>query len=224
MTWWHKLALGTVPVTGIFVCAVLLRVFLAEPAVFVDLHTVAAQTTTTVKAFQGTADAGTTVLKSANTRVVAFGTTQAKLNPGIDLMTHRLTDLCSAPQGCGLIPDASRTLNTTRGTLGQVEIAARSFDQHQSVFYQQETDLAAGSQKTFDDFDKFITNPDLTDTFHNVNLGSLAFADTARNVDGMTTDGKTWLHQKLFPTKKRGFVTGFEAAGDVAKHWMPPLF
>jgi hypothetical protein len=224
MTWWHKLALGTVPVTGIFVCAVLLRVFLAEPAVFADLHA-------TVKSFQVAADTGTTVLKSANTlavsantRVVALGTTQAKLDTGIDLMTHRLTDLCSAPQGCGLIPDASRTLNTTRGTLGQVEIAARSFDQHQSTFYTQEDALAARSQKTFADLDSFITNPDLTDTFHNVNITSLAFSHTAQNLDATTTDGKTWLHQKLFPTKKKGFLSAFEATGDAAKHWMPSLF
>jgi hypothetical protein len=37
-------------------------------------------------------------------------------------------------------------------------------------------------------------------------------------------DGQDEVHSLTHPTKKKGFLAGFEASGDVAKHWMPSIF
>lgn len=136
---------------------------------------------------------------------------------------HRLNDLCE-PGPCGLLPDVARTLATARGTMGQIEEASIQFNRHSSTFYDQEAASSADLQATVRDVDKFVTAPDLLATMRNVNSASLAVAGSAQNLDAATTDGRTWLHQKLFPNKKRGLVSGIEATGDVVHHWLPPLF
>jgi hypothetical protein len=136
---------------------------------------------------------------------------------------HRLNDLCD-PGPCGVLPDVARTLATARGTMGQVEEASIQFNRHSATFYDQEAASSADLQRTVLDVDRFVTAPDLVATMHNFNAASLAVAGSAQNLDAATTDGRTWLHQKLFPTKKRGLVSGIEATGDVVHHWLPPLF
>lgn len=128
------------------------------------------------------------------------------------------------PAPCGTLADINRTLATTRGTLGTVELAGRDFDRHSSQFYAQEAAGAADFQQTVGDIDRFVTAPDLLGTMHHLDTASLAVSATAQNLDAVSTDGRTWIHERLFPTKKRGIISGIEATGDVVHHWLPPLF
>jgi hypothetical protein len=141
----------------------------------------------------------------------------------VSLTNHRLNDLCE-PGPCGTLADLNRTLATGRGTMGQLEVSARDFNRHSNTFYDQEAQSSKQLQTAMTDVDKFITAPDLIDTVHQTDAAAMSIAGTTANVDAMTSDGKVWIHQRLYPTKKRGFVSAMEAVGDFLKHFEPPLF
>lgn len=153
-----------------------------------------------------------------------FKGTAGKVNDAIDLTSHRLNDLCpdvkdvdAAIRPCGSLADANRTLATLRGTSGQVEKSLLVFNQHEGELFTQESAAYAGMSKSVLDFDELVADPDLKTTVGNVET-------TTGNFAAMTTDGKDWLHAKLYPTRKRGFVSGLDATGDAVHHWMPSIF
>jgi hypothetical protein len=55
---------------------------------------------------------------------------------------------------CGTLADINRTLGTVRGTFGQVEIAAYSFNKNQSIFFNQEQALARKTEDTLSNLDQ----------------------------------------------------------------------
>lgn len=162
---------------------------------------------------QTASDAATGVLHSASPVVASFSGTAGKLNDTIDLTSHRLNDLCgtdTAIHPCGTLADTNRTLATLRGTSGQIERSLIAFNGHEGDLFAQESAAYSSMNKSVMDFDALVSDPDLK-------------AITG-NFAAISTDGKDWFHLKLAPTKKRGFVAGFEATGDVMKHWIPSLF
>jgi hypothetical protein len=104
-----------------------------------------------------------------------------------------------------------------RGTSGQVEGALRVFNKHEGDLFAQESAAYSSMNKSVLDFDALVSDPDLRAVVHNS-------ATITGNFAAISTDGKDWLHLKLAPTKTKGFVSGFEATGDVMKHWIPSLF
>jgi hypothetical protein len=166
---------------------------------------------------QTATDAATGVLQAAVPVVASFKDT-------IDLTSHRLNDLCPVPgvadaaiHPCGTLADFNRTLATLRGTSGQVEGALREFNKHEADLFTQESTAYTHMDTAVLNLNLLVSDPDLKASIHNA-------ATITGDVAGITTDGRFWFHQKLFPTKKRGFMSGFEATGDVAKHWMPSIF
>lgn len=170
----------------------------------------------TLSHVQATSDAATKLLDEARPAVRGLTTTEKALNASIDLTSHRLNDLC-LPGPCGTLADTNRTLATLRGTSGEVERSLLTFNRHEGDLFTQESIAYGQFQTTMTDIDHVAGDQDI-----------LALIGNARTISGdaaaMTTDGRGWLHQKLYPTKRKGFISGFEATGDVAKHWMPPLF
>jgi hypothetical protein len=173
---------------------------------------------------QTAADAATSVLQAAVPVVASFEDTAGKLNNTIDLTSHRLFDLCPLPGAvdaaihpCGTLADFNRTLATLRGTSGQVEGALREFNKHEADLFTQESTAYTHMDTAVLNLNLLVSDPDLKASVHNA-------ATITSDVAGITTDGRFWFHQKLFPTKKRGFISSFEATGDVAKHWMPSIF
>jgi hypothetical protein len=226
------LAIGTVPVVGLFACLLLFqlssliqRTSLNEYALVAqtaeDEHAIALQAVQTLRDVDKSAS---DLEKAATPAVVGLRSTEGKLNATIDLTSHRINDLCPDPKAvdaaihpCGTLADADRTLATLRGSSGQLERSMLVFNQHEGDLFTQESAAYAELQKSVSDFDAAVTNPDLATMVHS---GAAITTDAA----AVTHDGRTWIHQKLFPTKKKGFVSGFEATGDVAKHWMPSIF
>lgn len=232
MTWWHKIALGTVPVVGVVLCLLLFQISAALPRIVSDIHGMSGEGVVAFQSVSETTKSANTLVQAATKRVDALTSTQTKLNTGIDLLTHRLTDLCPAAKAvglqihpCGLIADADKTLNTARGTLGQVEVAARSFDQHQSVFYQQEADLAAKTEDTVGDLDRFLKSPDIIGTLRNLNTSSAALASTANHADAVAGDIQFEADKIAHPPKKKlGIWGGIWAGAQVIHKLSPPLF
>ena len=163
------------------------------------------------------ADAAANILQTAVPVVASFKDT-------IDLTSHRLNDLCPVPGAtdaaihpCGTLADFNRTLATLRGTSGQVEGALHEFNKHEADLFTQESTAYTHMDAAVLNLNLLVSDPDLKVSIHNA-------AAITSDVSGIATDGRFWFHQKLFPTKKRGFISGFEATGDIAKHWMPSIF
>jgi hypothetical protein len=189
-----------------------------------DLAPTVAQANTVLTHVQSASDAATGLLqaatgtvKAATPAVSGLAVTEGKINAVVDLTSHRINDLCGPDAPCGTLADVNRTLATLRGTSGQVERSLIVFNQHEGDLFTQESAAYSAMDKSVLDFDATVSDPDLKANIHNS-------ATITGNFAAITTDGKTWVHQQLFPTKKKGFVAGFEATGDVAKHWIPSLF
>jgi len=170
---------------------------------------------------QSTTDAATGVLRAATPIVAGLQTTESKLNDSIDLTSHRLNDLCPQPgdtaHPCGTLADANRTLAGFRDTSVQVAVSVKAFHQHEGDLFTQESEAYAALHKSVTDLDTLVSNPNLT--------GMLSDGKTITgNAAAVTTDGKIWVHGKLYPTKRKGFISGAEAVGDFLKHYEPPLF
>lgn len=112
--------------------------------------------------------------------------------------TVALVNAPCVPGPCGTIFDLSKTLNTTRLTLGQVEIAANNFDKNEGRFYSQEDQLYADGDASIKQFDALLASPDLTTALH-------GGAVTATNFGLMTTDAQTKFHDFLYPPPCKGW-------------------
>lgn len=226
------IALGTVPVVGAFLCILLFHAsaFLQEARsdeVVITTETVADESALSQEGIQALEDADDSVyavsrsasgtLRSAQRAfdaaqlpLAALKGTIDDVDAGVVVTTHRLTDLCPTPaeikagdiRECGLVANANRTLTTSRGTLGTVETAVRSFDQHEALFYAQESELNATAQQS-----------------------ALSLADSAKQADVILTDARIEADKLAHPTKKKlGFWGALEVGGDFARHFMPSIF
>jgi ABC-type transporter Mla subunit MlaD len=89
----------------------------------------------------------------------------AKLGTSIDLVTNRVTVICPPKDSdelhpCGTLADLAKTLNTVRGTFGEIRIAANHENRNLGTLDTQEA-------KLFEDFDGMATRGDTTlDTFN----------------------------------------------------------
>lgn len=121
--------------------------------------------------------------------------------------TVALVNAPCIPGPCGTVADVAKTLNTSRLTLGQVEIAVNSFDKNQTRFYQQEDRLYADADQSFNHFNTLLTSSDLTGSIHNLNTISYNLGET-------TTDFQTKFHGFLYPPPCKGWKcyikTGYE--------------
>jgi len=164
------------------------------------------------------------VVKKAGPVLDNLSSTEKTLGDAADLTSHRLNDLCPTPTAvdaaihpCGSLADFNRSLATFRGTSGEVEKSLLVFNTHESDLFTQESTAYVGMNKSVLDFDALVSDTAFKATVRNA-------ATISGNFAAMTTDGKDWLHLKLYPTQKKGFVSGFDATGDAVKHWMPPIF
>jgi hypothetical protein len=186
------------------------------------INTGAQQIAPTLTHLQTVADAATGVLRAAQAPISKLSTTEGKLNDAIDLTSHRITDLCPDPKAidaamhpCGTLADTNRTLATLRGTAGQAERSMIVFNAHEGSLFTQEQ-AAYGQLNT--------TVSDIDDTALAIKPLIANGVVITGNAAAITGDGRTWVHQKLYPTKKKGFISSVEATGDVFMHWVPPLF
>jgi hypothetical protein len=138
--------------------------------------------------------------------------------------TVQLLHAPCVPGPCGLFGDAAKTLNTARLMMGQVETAANHEDKNLGTLDQQETTIYADSHDDLQALHALLASPDLLSTMHNLDATSASVADSAKQADGTIADIHDEVHSFTHPAKKKGFVAGFEATGDVMKHWIPSLF
>jgi hypothetical protein len=154
----------------------------------------------------------------ASTRLVSTA------NDSLALTTHRLDDACPTPsqvsaawQECGSLATLDQTLGAVSTTSAQAGFTLHEFNLHEATYFGQEAELYTTALDAAQKFEAAVSDPNIGKTVANVQQLS---ADGA----GIVRDGHTWLHAKLYPTKKKGALNALDAAGDHAHHWMPSIF
>ena len=69
MTWWHKLALGTVPVVGVCLCLLLLQISAAVPQFVSDARGLSGEGVTAFRSVNTTVGSVNTLVQHTTTRV-----------------------------------------------------------------------------------------------------------------------------------------------------------
>lgn len=124
----------------------------------------------------------------------------------------------------GAVITANAQLTHVAPVLDQARVTIAGVGEQAQALGEAAKPVLEGAAKTEADVDAFVTAPELRATMVNVEQTSVNVRITSGNFAAMTTDSRDWMHTKLYPTKRKGFVSGFEATGDVLKHWWPSLF
>jgi hypothetical protein len=199
-----------------FMCASIggaaLDVRVSLNAIQKDVHSTAEHLTKELVTLDaGTNDVSTAAvatLKQFGYTAVQTRKTIAKLNPSLDQLRADLEE------GYSVEHDAR---------LGLDNVNKAAIDER-FYFERDLPPLMASIQKDVDDAGDtlaagkmLLADPNL----HRIIANSGDMTDSGRSI---LKDGADEVHSFTHPTKKRGFIAGFEASGDVAKHWMPSLF
>lgn len=152
----------------------------------------------------------------------------SSLNQTIALLNHPCV-----PGPCGTIADIGRTLNTARGTMGQIEVAANhedknlnTLDQQETLLFQHTDNVVLGLSKTNSDLDDFVTSPNLSKTLNNAQT-------ITANFGTMSTDANNKFHSFLYPPPchalKCHLAEGFTFVKDASSlaepiYWVNQLF
>jgi hypothetical protein len=195
------LAIGTVPLVGLCMCLLLLQVSAAVERASQDEVRIAAGATTALRLVNQPCAAkgggcgtlaqatellseGTNVAGAANVTLGSANRVLQTVNAGAKQTLATVNQPCGGGKPCGTLADVAKTLNTVRGTFGQVEIAANRFDQHDGALYEQETALYGSARTAIDglapvessltkttlDFDALVRDPNMTKNLANLQV------------------------------------------------------
>ena len=118
------------------------------------------------------------------------------------------------PGPCGLLSDSAKTLNTVRGTFGQIEIAARHENKNLTTLDAQEAQLFSdthqvlsgiaddeqAARKSIKDLDDLLISPDFLETIHNSKDISGSLAHMLQTGDAVETKAaQPYLHPSKNP-------------------------
>lgn len=159
-------------------------------------------------------------LKTSDNTISSVQNTLVKANSSIDSINRSCV-----PGPCGTLADINKTLNTVRGTFGQIEIAANHEDKNLSRLDQQELIL-------FGDFHQLASQGINTTTNIDSLLKDKAISETFTHIDNITANGDRISADVAFetnklahpPIKKLTAWGALEGAGDFARHFMPAIF
>ena len=136
---------------------------------------------------------------------------------GLQTTVSKLNADC-VPGPCGTLADINKTLNTFRGTSGQIEVAANSFNDNQDKFYKQEDQLYDDTHAGLIKLTNLLDSKDLSDSLHHLS-GMTASGDL------MLVDAQWKEHQHLHPDKvKLTFWGALWAAAKYVHQFEPPIF
>ena len=138
-----------------------------------------------------------TSVSQAETDVRGVSTQLSGVASGLQY-TVTLVNAPCAPGPCGTVADVNKTLATFRGTAGQIEIAANTFDKNESHFYSQEDQLYNDSDAAVNHLNSLLTSPDLSATIRNTSTITYNLGET-------TGDFQTKFHSFLYPPACKGF-------------------
>jgi hypothetical protein len=166
-----------------------------------------ASITAAAAALTKTADAATATLGAAATTIAAAQPVLHRLDATVAVINHGC-----APGPCGLLADTAKTLNTARGTMVQIEIAANhedknlgALDAQELVLFNDFHGLAGKGAETFTDINTLLESQ----AIHASLDSSAGILD---DLHGITIDARKEVHQMAKPKTKRQIVIGYMPA------------
>ena len=133
----------------------------------------------------------------------------------INTTSDNINRECNTGRPCVTLADVNQTLGTVRGTFGQIEIATKSFNRNQAVFFGQEQALYVHSDAVLTDFSSDLKHfSDVLDTTNDVVGGLKPVESSAVDEFGMlkttTLSLNAYLNSEYFvgTTKNLYNITG----------------
>jgi hypothetical protein len=163
------------------------------------------------------------VVAETGTAVVGIQKSVSGVASGINQSIRIVNHPC-VPGPCGTLSDVAKTLNTVRGTFGEIETAANHEDRNLSTLDKQEDALFQDTHvalanivplqneidKAAYDLDALVSSPDVSGVARNLNT-------VTYNLGQTTGDFQNKFHAFLFPPPCHGFKCDVVKAFTVIK-------
>ena len=174
-----------------------------------DIHSSGQAIVSTTVALNTTLDKSTTLITKA-------GGVADSLQGTVQIMDSTLLSInrpC-VPGPCGLLSDTAKTLNTVRGTFGQIEVAANHENKNLTKLDEQEAQLFSDTHKVLSgvaddelaakqsikELNDLLASPDLLAAVHNSNNISGSLAHMLQTGDAVETKAsQSYLHPSKNP-------------------------
>lgn len=218
MTWWHKLALGTVPVTGVFVCILLFQVSAFVDRSNKDEGRIASSVQLALDTVN--AECGVTVHCGtlAELDKILVHTSDLEVQTQM-LVRHgdRLTQTESA-----MLPEWNRRIT---GTLNGVDRAVGDFNGNQNKITAAVLPILQDTDQTIKHADNLVSSSYVVESLKNIDVSTASVAETTKQVSATVTDIREETDRLTHPpAKKLGFWGGVWAGAQVIHKLSPPLF
>lgn len=207
----------------VFVCCAIgyeaLQVRVALDGIREDVHGVASKTSVVLDDVAAKADSLSTqvdstmasaraTLKQATTTIATAGNTIAKVDPALDKLPAVIGEAYSVEY------DARLSLDN----VNKAAIAERLYFEKTLPGLLDAVRLdVVDAGDTLTAAKTFMADPNLK----RLVADSADIVGSGKSIAG---DAAYGAHRFFHPEKKHGFIAGFEATGDVMKHWIPSLF
>lgn len=215
------LALGTVPVVGAFLCVLLFQVCGAIRQIREDERGLAGEAITFESRMNTTALQAQQTVAAATATIQSLGRTSDTLNATLQTVNRP----CGAGQACGTLADVAKTLDTVRGTAGQVEVAAIHENRNLGTLDSQEAAIFGSFHKTLQSANAVIADPDLKASLANLQSSTADLAAGTKQGVALVTDAREEADKFVHPPKKKlTFWGAILAAAGVVHKFEPPIF
>lgn len=183
-------------------------------------------------------------LNNLNQTIQNVDTTVTLLSGSVNQTFVTINRSCGDGHPCGTLADVAKTLNTIRGTAGQIEIAAHHEDARIGILDAQETTLFNHTDTAIQNFDVDlqgirpieaslnddalqlkITTQSLNTLISDPSIPPMlaSFRQSADNVSQTTGDVKIVVHKWLHPTWVQRLLSGVQTIGiDLGKVFFTP--
>lgn len=202
------LALLTVPVVGAFLCLLLFQTSAAVKSAADDERALAQSAANAVNDLDA-AISNVSVTTQAATRTLASA----------NAVLITVNRSCGGGHPCGTLADVAKTLNTVRGTFGEIEIAAHHEDANLTALDAQELQLFADTHATLTGASDLLASSDITGALSSIRSSSASIADASEQADAVLVDVRKEADKFTQPaTETPGFWRR------LAHAFMPRLF
>lgn len=218
MTWWHKAALGTIPVVGIFVCVLLFQASALVERANRDEGTLAAGLQTALETIN--AECG------VSSHCGTLAEVDKTLTHTSDLIVQTQIAVRHADQvsqtEAKMLPEWNRRIT---GTLDGIDTAVGDLNANQSKLVAATLPILSDADQTVKHLDELVASPYIVESLHNIDTSTAAIADSAKHADAVAGDIQFEADKLAHPAKKKlGFWGGIWAGAQVIHKLSPPLF
>lgn len=218
MTWWHKIALGTVPVVGIFACLLLFQASSFIERADRDEGSVAAQVQQAFATIN--AECGVAVHCGTLAEIDKTLTHTSDLIVQTQLAV-RHADAVSQTEA-KMLPEWNRRITET---LDGIDTAVGDLDDSQNKLTASLVPILNDTDATVRHADELVSSKYVQESLRNIDASTAAIADSAKHADAVAGDIQFVADKLAHPAKKKiGFWSGIWAGAQVIHKLSPPLF